>query len=213
MYKPETISIGENRVLRYDLNQKSVPREMILNLITPLWQEYEKESNKEELISTISIKSGRNVDIVYDKHGLVCGFYIFRMFQFANWNVMFRGNSFSAPKIRGLGANLMKLSLKQLKPDIIATFTPQPRAYTFLKSFGVILPSNENRPLDDEIKILSLLAGEKYIIDPDTLLIKNFYQHSHKQGGRAVNIKSVNEIFSKLGPCDAYGVIVRCNQL
>lgn len=204
--------IGKYCILRYDLNQKSAPRDMILNLITPLWQEYEKESSREDLITAISIKVGRCIDIVYDKQGSVCGFYIFRMFRFSNWNVMFRGNSFSTPKIRSLGAHLMKISLKQLKPNIIVAFTPQPRAYTFLKCFGTILPSNEIKPSDDELKLLTLLAGEKYTIDPQTLLIKNFYRCVHEQIGRPVNIQYVDDMFSKLGTYDTYGVVVRCNK-
>lgn len=212
MYKPETILIGESSVRRYDLNQKSAPREMILELITPLWQGYEKELRQNELINALGIKPGRMIDIVYDKYGVISGFYIFRMFQFANWNVMFRGNSFSSPNIRSLGAHLIKMSLKQLKPDRIVTFTPQSRAYAFLKCFGTILPSNTGRVSNDEIKLLSLLAGEKNIIDPDTLLIKNFYNYCHKQIGRTPNNMYINDIFSKLGPYDAYGVIVRCNQ-
>ena len=128
MYKPEKLSIGENSILRYDLNHKLAPRDLIVNLITPLWREYEEVSCQKELFNSISQKLGRSIDIVYNRHGTVCAFYIFRMFKFANWNVMFRGNSYSSPKTRSLGAHLIKISLKQLKPDRIVTFTSQGRS-------------------------------------------------------------------------------------
>ena len=211
MYKPEKLSIGENSILRYDLNHKLAPRDLIVNLITPLWREYEEVSCQKELFNSISQKLGRSIDIVYNRHGTVCAFYIFRMFKFANWNVMFRGNSYSSPKTRSLGAHLIKISLKQLKPDRIVTFTPQRRSYAFLKHFGIILPSNDQKISYDEFRLLSLLAGEKYVIDPETLLIRNFYHHPHYQIGRPLRDHSINNLFAKLNKYDTYGVIIRCD--
>ena len=210
MKVPTQIQIGSNRVVRFNLENDSAPRGYIAESIKILWRKYEPWASGAEIYQTISKKTGRVVDLVYDASGNVSGFYIFRVFRHKSWRVMFRGNSYSDDNVKGIGAPLFKLILKQYEPDRIVTFTPQMRACAFLSYFGELVPSKRTRVTKCELEILSQLAGPTHHIDPDTLIVRDFYRESHDSQGNPVRDEKIKNMFSLLGKRDAYAIVLRC---
>lgn len=209
MYEPIIMHLGTGCMARYNLEHESVPRNYITDVITPLWQQYEPWATNEEIRQTVSKKPGRMIDLALDMHGNVCGFYIFRIFQYGSWKVMFRGNAISVANIRA-GVQSLKSAVKQYSPDRIIAFTSQERVYALLSHFGQILPSKNSSLSKQEWLLLSKLAGRAYTVDPHTLLVCSFYNGQHTRQGDPVGDECVHYMFSQLGYRDAYALIVRC---
>lgn len=197
------------KIIRYNLEQVSGIDNIIANLIISLWQEYEPWATIDDLRNNLVNKRGRSIDIAYDLKGDVVGFYIFRVFHYNSWRVMFRGNSFSSKKIRGVGKPLFDLTLKQFNPDVLISFTNQERVYKFLSFYGDILPFPDKKLRDEEFALLSQIAGKSYVINRDTLIIRDFYKDRHERQGVYVRDEITRNFFDVLSNKDAYALLVR----
>ncbi|MBP9842506.1 MAG: hypothetical protein KBC62_00720 [Candidatus Pacebacteria bacterium] len=122
---------------------------------------------------------------------------------------MFRGNSYSDANVRGVGAALLKSTVRQYHPDKIVTFTSEERVYGFLSYFGDILPAFNKRLEPEEMELMSRLAGCKHTIEADTMIVKNFYQEQHIKQGGIVRDKNISNLFSKLNYRDAFALLIR----
>jgi hypothetical protein len=205
----ERIHIGSKLILRFNLENESAPREQLAKQIAPLWREYEPWASDKDIADTISSKQGRVIDVVYDAKGCVCGFYIFRVFQHVSQKVMFRGNSYSGTA-KGTGAVLFQHILNEYKPDLVVAFTPQPRAFAFLSHFGELLPNADLKVTEEELTLLSRLAGAQHHINPETLIVSNFYRGPHVLQGNPLRDSDISEMFATLGERDAYALVLRC---
>ncbi|KXJ97899.1 MAG: hypothetical protein UZ19_OD1000963 [Parcubacteria bacterium OLB19] len=198
------------KVLRYDLENDLSNRNLITEMIIPIWQKYEPWTTYNDVYQTVSRKVGRTIDILFDEDGAVLGFYIFRVFKYGSWKVMFRGNTFISSSIRGIGVLLLKSAIKHYSPDKIVTFTSEERIYALLNHFGEIVPALNKKISLDEWQLLSKLAGSTYELDKDTLMVRDFYQYKHQRQGNFVKSEYVRSLFGALGKKDAYALLVRC---
>jgi len=209
MYTGETMYFGNNRVIRLDLEKEDAPRDLLFDSIKPLWLLYEPWATDVEIRRMITKKAGRKIDVVFDRNDSIRGFLIFRLFRHQSLKIMFRGNSYLHSDVRGLGAHLFNRTINQYRADRIVSFTQQERVYAFLSHFGETLPDYRKPASDCEYQLLTQLAGSKYIVDKNTLIVRNFYRHHQEPEGGPVRNERVRKIFSRLGSRDAFAIVVR----
>lgn len=212
MGMPMKMNFGSVTVQRYDLESTDAPRNHLFRMMKPVWLRYEPWATDDDIFQTISQKVGRFIDVAYNRDNHMCGFSIFRAFEYRSRRIMFRGNSYFTHDIRGVGAPLMRKTMQQFKPDRIITFTPQLRVYAFWRHFGEILPAEGKRVSDPEFTLVSRLAGSEHPVDRDTLVVRNLYQQLQAQEGRPVQEKAVKQLFAQLTERDALAIVVRCKQ-